>query len=49
MQGSKGDTYVKSKLLDSVGEGKGRNDLREQPGKMYITMCKTDDQCKFES
>ena len=49
MQGSKGDTYVKSKLLDSVGEGKGRNDLREQHGKMYITMCKTDDQCKFES
>ena len=30
MQGSKGDTDVKSMLLDSVGEGKGWNDLREQ-------------------
>ena len=43
MQDSKGDTDVKSILLDSVGEGKGRNDLREQHGKMFITMCKIDD------
>ena len=49
MQGSKGDMDVKSELLDSVGEGKGRNDLREQHGKMYITMCKIGDQCKLEA
>ena len=49
MQGSKGDTNVKSKLLDSVAEGNSRNDLREKHRRMYITMCKTDDQCKFKA
>ena len=29
MQGSKGDTDVKNRLLDYVGEGEGLDDLRD--------------------
>ena len=44
MQGSKGDTVVKNRLLDSVGEGEGGM-IGENS--MYLTICKIDGQCKF--
>ena len=50
MQDRKIDTDVKNRLLDSVGEGKGgmicENTIETC---MYITICKTDDQCKFKA
>ena len=48
MQGSKRDIEVKNRLLGSVGEGEGGT-IWENSWNMYITICKTDDQCKFKA
>jgi len=48
MQGSKGDTDVKNRLLDLVGEGEGGM-IWENRVETYITICKIDDQGKFDS
>ena len=48
MQGSKRDTDIKNRLLDS-GRRRGWDDLREYHGDMYITMCEIDDQFKFDA
>ena len=48
MQDSKRDTDVKNRLLDYVGEGKGRM-IWQNSIEMYITICKIDDQCKFNA
>ena len=48
MQDSKRDTNIKNRLLDSVGEGKGGM-IWEKSVEMCITMCKIDDQCKYNS
>ena len=46
LQGSKGDTEAKNKLLDSVvGEG---GMICENSFETYITKCKIDNQCKFD-
>ena len=42
MQGSKGDTDAKKRLLDLVGGERGM--IWEN---MYTTVCKIDNQCKF--
>ena len=47
MQGSKGDTDVKNRLLDSAGEGEGGM-IWEKHWNMYITIYKIHDQCKFD-
>ena len=43
MQGSKGDTDVKNRVLDSVREGEG-SVIWESCIETYITICETDDQ-----
>ena len=48
MQGSKRDTDVKNGLLD-YGRRGGWDDLREQHWNVYITICKTDNQCQVRS
>ena len=45
---SKGDTDVKKRLLDSVGEGDG-GIIWENSIETCITICKIDDQCKFNA
>ena len=47
MQGSKGDSDVKNRLLD-CGRRRQWYDLREQYWNMYITMYKIDDQGEFK-
>ena len=42
MQNRKRDTDVQNRLLDSMGEGGGWDDLREQHRNMYIIKCETD-------
>ena len=49
MRDSKRDTDVKNRLLDSVGEGEGGNDLRELHLNMCITICEIDRQSRFDS
>ena len=48
MQDSKRDTDVKNTLLDSVGKGEGGM-IWENGIERYITICKIDDQCKFDA
>ena len=48
MQGSKRDTDVKNRLLDS-GRRQEWDDLREYHWNMYITVCEIDDQSKFDA
>ena len=47
MQGSKGDTDVKERLLDSVGDGKSGM-IWENSIETNITICKTDNQYEFQ-
>ena len=47
MQGSKGDRAIKSRLLNSVGEGEW-DDLREQCCNVYVTIYKIDSQFEFD-
>ena len=49
MQASKGDINIKNRLSNSVEEGTGGMTLREYHCNMDITICKTDDQCKFDA
>ena len=50
MRDSERDTDIKKRLLDCVGEDEGGMIcLREQLWNMYITICETDDQCKFDA
>ena len=46
MPDSKRDTDVKNRL-GLCGRRQGWDDLREEHWNMYIIICKTDDQCKF--
>ena len=48
MQDSKRDIDVKNRLLDSVGKGEGGM-IWENGIERYITICKIDDQCKFNA
>ena len=48
VQGGKGDTDVKNRLLDS-GRRWWWNDLREQHWNIYITTCDIDNQCEFNA
>ena len=48
MQGSRADTDVKNRLLDSVEEGKGGM-IWGNSIEMYITICKIYDQWKFDT
>ena len=45
MQGGKGDTDVKNRLLAQREKARG-DDLREQRRNTYITKCETDGTCK---
>ena len=45
MQGSKRDTDVNNRLLDCVGEGESGMIWQN----LHITICKIDDQCKFDA
>ena len=47
VQSSKGDTDIKNKLLDSVGEGEG-GVIWEYSIETYITICKIDRQLEFD-
>ena len=49
MRDSNRDTDVKNRLLDSVGEGRGGDDMIEQHWNMYITICETDRQSRFNT
>ena len=52
MQGSRRDTDVSHRPLDTVGEGKGGmiwEDSIETCIFMYIAICKVNDQCKFDA
>ena len=44
VQDSKGDTDVKDRLLDTVGEGEGGMIWENNIENIYITICKTDGQ-----
>ena len=48
MQGSKGDTDIKD-TFGLSGRRRGWDDVKERHRNMYITICKTDDQCKFNA
>ena len=48
MQDGKRDTDVKNRFLDYVGEGEGVM-IWENSIETYITICKIDDQCKFDA
>ena len=48
MQDSKRDTDVKNSLLDSVGEGEAGM-IWENSIEMYITICETDRQSRFDA
>ena len=48
MQGSKRDTDVKNRLLDSVGEGEG-GVIWENSTETCLLPCEIDDQCKFDA
>ena len=39
----------KEQALGLSRRRRGRDDLREQPWNMYITVCEIDDQCKFDA
>ena len=47
VQDSKGDTDVKDRLLDTVGEGKGGVMWENNIENIYISICKTDGQWEF--
>ena len=49
MQNRKIDTDVQNRLLDSMGEGGGWDDLREQHRNMYIIKCETDRQPRLDA
>ena len=38
------ETDIENRIADTAGEGEGQ--LREQPGNIHITVCKTDSECK---
>ena len=48
MRDSQRDKDIKNRLLDSVGEGEGGM-IREKHWNMYITICDTDHQSKFNA
>ena len=48
MWDAKGDTDVKNRMLDSVGEGEC-DDLREWHWNMYIIVCEVDCQSRFNA
>ena len=48
MWDAKGDTDVKNRMLDSVGEGEC-DDLREWHWNMYIIVCEMDCQSRFDA
>ena len=48
MQGSRRDTDMKNRLTDSVGEGEGKM-IWENNFETYISICKIDDQGKFDA
>ena len=49
MQGSKRDTDVKNRLLDSVGEGEGGMIWENSIETCILPYCKIDDQSKFDA
>ena len=49
MQDRKRDTDVQNRLLDSMGEGEGWDNLREQHQNMYIIKCETDRQSRLDA
>ena len=49
MQNRKRDTDVQNRLLDSVGEGKWGDVLREQHQNMYIIKGETDHQPRLDA
>ena len=48
MQDSRRDTDVKNRPLNYVGEGESGM-IWEKHWNMYVTICKIDDQCKFNA
>ena len=47
VQSCRGDTDIKNRLLDSVGEGEGGM-IWDNSWNIYITICKIDNQCEFD-
>ena len=47
MQGRKGNADIKKRILDSVGKGEGGMIWENSIKTCTLTMCKIDDQCKF--
>ena len=49
MQGSKGDTDAKKRLLDLVGKGEGGMIWENTIETCILPLCKIDSQCKFDA
>ena len=47
MQGSNGDADLENKLVDTEGERRGWDKLKDYHGNIYITICKIDSKWEF--